>query len=350
MRKALSVILLILFILTFPLALLFFNANRTILSPSYYKSAFTQINFYNRLMAIDPRVITNYLAEKAGTDQKDIESDPQSTEYYSHIMSMVSPDVLKMTVDNNVNQIFDVIDSGSTTMNIDLSLIKNSLNINNLSSTDAGFVNQIKSNYSIPVPTELASITTQVAKRKTSAPIYLGITLLLLLLSAILWPDWKGKLRVPGIILLIFGILIIPTSFLLRLLPMPGLGLVSIKELSSLIGDLYNNMKSQFYSLYLIEGISIFGLGLVLTIVSAFLPGNPQVAQQVAIPASPEQTDTAQAPKGAEVPKAEDIPQLQNETVPSNPLPEAPASEPVPSKEPAKIEPKPVEAKKKEKK
>lgn len=289
MRKFLSVFLLVIFILTFPLALLYYNSNRTILSPKYYKNAFAKIDFYNRLITIDPRVITNYLGEQEGTGEKEIDQSVEAKEYYSRIMSMVSPEVLKMTVDNNVDQIFEVLDNGSEAMTIDLSLLKNSFNINNLSGTDTEFISQIKDSYVIPIPQELKGMQTTIAKRNTMAPIYLGITLLLLLLSAALWPNWKGKLRAPGIVLLVMGIIIIPSSFLLKLLPMPGLGLISIKELSGIIGDLYNNMKSEFYSLYLIEGIAIFGLGLILTIVSAFLPGNPQVAQQVAIPASPPQ-------------------------------------------------------------
>lgn len=303
MRKFLSVLLIIIFILSFPLALFYFNANRTILSPMYYKNAFSKIDFYNRLSKIDPRIITDYLAEKEGLDENP-DSGPQDAEFINAITSTISPEIVKITVENNVDEIFvNVLEKGKKTMDIDLTPIKQSLSLKNTTPEAKEFIGQLKEEYSIPVPKELEGLQKTIGKRHVMAPLYLAIALFLLLLSAILWPDWKGRIRTPGIILTIFGIIIVAGSFVLKLLPMPGLGLIEIKELSGLVGDLYNNMKSEFYFLYLIEGATIFGLGLILLIVSAFLPGNKVVQEQIQIPASPVQKETEPIKK-AEIPIA----------------------------------------------
>ncbi|MFA7243949.1 MAG: hypothetical protein WC080_01530 [Patescibacteria group bacterium] len=304
MRKFLSILLLVIFILTFPAALFYFNSERTILSPTYYKNAFEKVDFYNRLMKIDPRTITNYLAQKEGGDQN-MDSGPQSDEYIAHVMSMISPEIVKTTVENNINEIFNnVLDKGSKTMTIDLSLIKQAFSIQKLSSQDSEFINQIKEKYVIPVPPELEQAQKIIGKRHVTAPLYLGIVTLLLLLSAAMWPNWKGKLRIPGIALLIFGILTLLASLLLRYIPTPNLGMTEIKEFASLVQDLYNKFRSDFFIFYLAEGGGLFAVGLILIIVSAFLPGQKQQTAPVNIPQSPVQLQPAAPLKKPEIPKA----------------------------------------------
>lgn len=307
MRKFLSVLLLIIFILTFPLALLYFNAERTLLSPMYYKNALEKIDFYNRLTKIDPRVITDYLADKEGRGEN-LDSGPQTDQFISMLTSTISPDILKLTVENNIDEIFvNVLEKGKKTVEIDLTPVKGSMSLKNTSPEAKEFINQVKEKYTIPIPPALERAQKIVGKRHLMAPLYLGITLFLLLLSAVLWPNWKGRLRIPGIILLILGIIIVPTSFLMKLLPMPGLSIIEIKELSSIVKDLYDNLKSQFYFLYLVEGGGIFLLGLILIIVSGFVPGATATNKQVQIPVSPVQKDAAPLQKGAEVPKVEPV-------------------------------------------
>lgn len=307
MRKFLSVLLLIIFILTFPLALFYFNAGRTILSPMYYKNAFEKIDFYNRLSKIDPRVITDYLADKEGRGENP-NSGPQTDQFISMLTSTISPDIVKLTVENNVDEIFvNVLEKGKKTMEIDLTPVKESMSLKNTSPQAKEFINQVKEKYTIPIPPALERAQKIIGNRHLMAPLYLGIALFLLLLSAILWPNWKGRLRIPGIVLLILGIIIVPTSFLMKLLPMPGLSIIEIKELSSIIKDLYDNLKSQFYFLYLLEGGGIFLLGLILIIVSGFVPGAKTAQKQVQIPTSPEQKNAAPLQKAPEVPKAEPV-------------------------------------------
>lgn len=302
MRKGFSVFLFILFILAFPLALFYFNSQRTVLNPEFYQKTFSEVNLYHRLLSIDPRIITNYLAQQEGEEANPI-SGPQTEEYISHIMSMVSPEVVESTVNNNVEEVLNnVLMNGSQTMTVDLSLIKQAFSVQKLSAQDSEFINQIKEKYTIPVPPELKGVQRSLGRRNTMAPIYLGIALFLLLLSAILWPSWKGKLRIPGIIFLVIGLFTAGTAVVLKVMPLPNLGVIDIPELANISKDTFGSIKNQFLSLYLLEGEIMAGLGLVLTIVSAFLPGEQAKTPQVSIPQSPAQTQPAALLKKPEIP------------------------------------------------
>ena len=259
--------LLLVFAALFPLTLLSFNLKTTVLNPTFFKQTFRQIDFYRRLVNIDPQKIVDYIAKKQGDSggQAGI-----SSKQIGATLTYIAPEDLQYTVEKNIDSYLASISKGEGNFSIDLTAIKKSVAKKGSDPQTKELLSQIPDSYT-PVQT---SQTTR--KYFSFLPIgkilsYAGpvFVLLCLIFSIILWPSWRGRLRLIGIALLVFGGIILIGYYIANKIPIPR-GIVA-DFLDDILRDILIAAKTKVLNLYLKESLSMVIAGLVLFVASFFI-------------------------------------------------------------------------------
>ena len=278
MRKTFSIIFFILFILIFPSSLLSFNLKQTILSPIFYKNTFREIDFYNRITRLDPQKIASYIKSKQTKESNTVDTDK-----IGNLITYIAPEDLQYTFEKNVDSFMQSSNSGQRAFAVDLTAIKKSISAKKPDSDTKELLNQIPDTYKPPQTTSwLNRYIPYIPVSKILSYFGFGFSILCLILSFILYPDWKGKLKMTGTILLIFGIFVIVGNLILRTISIPTNFVADF--LNGLAHDLTLAAKNEFLRIYLIEGIVMATLGLASLVVSFFIKSQPKPVTQTGTP------------------------------------------------------------------
>lgn len=266
MRKAFSIIFFVLFILFFPGSLFSFNLKQTVLSPVFYKNTFRKIDFYNRVSKLDPQKIADYINSRQTENSQSIDSDQIGT-----ILTFLPPPEMQTFVEKNIDLYVKSSAKGESGA-VDLTGIKSALLSKDIDLQTREMVSKMPDTYVPPQTTsKLNKYFHFVPISKILSYFGLGFSILCLVLSILLWPGWRGKLRMSGNILLVFGITIIIGNLILRPIVIPSNFVADF--LAGLAHDFAQISKNSFLRLYLIEGLSMVGLGVIFWITSFFVTG-----------------------------------------------------------------------------
>lgn len=275
MRKFLSIFFLLIFLLLFPLSLLSLNLKTSVLNPAFLRESFRQINFYSRIVKVDPRKVANYIASKGGGNEK------VPPEQISKVLSYISPEDLQYTVEKNIDQYLASVKRGESNFPVDLIAIKRSVLTKQTDPQTKELFSQIPDIYTPPQTNQTAkgySSFLSIGKFLSYAS-YIFVALCLIL-SFVLWPTWRGRLRLIGVVLLIYGILILVLELIAQRVPIPRNIIADF--LDDILRDLLQTAKAKFLLLYLKESIVMISIGFALFLVSFFLkisPASPAPAQ-----------------------------------------------------------------------
>jgi hypothetical protein len=276
MRKGCSVIFFILFILIFPTSLFSFNLKQTILNPVFYEQAFRKMDFYNRLVKIDPQKVADYISSK----QPQGSSENVSTSQISGILTSLSPQDLQTMVEKNINSYLASSAKGNSNFAVDLTGIKTSVSSKNPNANTKDLLAQIPDSYQPPqTTTRLNKYSRYFPISKILSYLGFGLAILCLVLSFVLWPSWKGRLRMSGTVLFIFGIIILIGNLILRPIN-PPINFVA-DFLNGIAHDLTVVAKNSILRFYLIEGLIMAGLGVAFWVVSFFINESAPSAETV---------------------------------------------------------------------
>lgn len=268
MRKFFSIVFLLFFILFFPLSLLSFNLKISILAPTFFKESFRKINFYSRIVKIDPQKVADYIGGKSG------EAGAVSAKQISTVLGYISPGDLQSTFEKNIDSYLSSIAKGESNFAIDLTAIKKSVQSKQIDAQTIELVRKIPDVYTPPQ-------TNQTAKKFSS---FLSIgkilsyasfifVILCLALSFVLWPTWRGRLRFIGTVLLTFGLSTLIIEIILQRIPIPQ-GIIA-DFLDGILHDLILVAKAKFLFLYFVEAIGMISVGFVFWLISFFMKSNP---------------------------------------------------------------------------
>ncbi|MCX6809998.1 MAG: hypothetical protein NTZ65_04635 [Candidatus Berkelbacteria bacterium] len=266
MRKFFSILFLIGFIVFFPVSLFSFNLKHAVLTPTFFKETFRKIDFYKRITAIDPQKIVDYVKDKQGEAQLGISAKQIGT-----ALSYISPDDLQYTFEKNLDLSLNSASKGQSDFPIDLTAIKKSIANKSSDAQTKELLSQIPDSYT---PTQ----TNQTAKRFFSylpigkvisyaGPIFVAICLIL---SFLLWPGWKGKLRLVGTVLLIYGVTILIANLVIsQRLAVPSH--IVADFLDGILKDILTAIKTKILLVYFYEGLILTITGFVFWLISFFI-------------------------------------------------------------------------------
>jgi len=267
MRKAFAIIFFILFIIIFPWTLFSFNLKQTILSPTFYKQTFRKIDIYNRISKIDPQKVADYIKSV----QTEGSAEDVNSGQIGDLLTYISPQDLQYTFEKNIDAYLASSAKGQKDFAVDLSAIKKSISAKNPDAQTKDLLSQIPDSYSPPQTTaKLNKYVPYLPVSKILSYFGFGFSIFCLLMSFVLWPGWKGKLRMSGTIFIIFGAIILIGNLIVRPFPVPANFVAEF--LNGIAHDLTIIAKNQLLRLYLIEGLSMVGAGIIFWIVSFFIP------------------------------------------------------------------------------
>jgi len=247
------------------MSLFSFNLKHGVLTPVFFKETFRKINFYKRITAIDPQKIVDYVKEKQGEGQLNISAKQIGT-----ALNYISPDDLQYTFEKNLDLYLDSVSKGKSDFPIDLTAIKKSIASKNSDAQTKDLLSQIPDSYT---PAQ----TNQTAKRFFSyLPINKALSwawpvfvVICLIMSFLLWPGWKGRLRLVGIPLLIYGIIILIGGLILQRLAIPSH--IVAEFLDGILKDILIAVKAKILLVYFYEGLILAIAGFLFSLTSFFI-------------------------------------------------------------------------------
>ena len=264
MRKFFSILFLIIFIVLFPLALLSFNLKTTILNPTFIKETFRQIDFYKRLVNINPQKVADYISKKQGENQTEI-----SATSVKSILGYLSPEDLQYTLEKNLDSY--IKNAAGDNVSIDLTAIKKSVASKNGDPETKEFLLQMPDSYS-PVSTNKTANKYFSWSEKIFSYSGAIFAILSLIFSIMLWPSWRGRLRILGIPFLIFGLIIIFGHFFLARISIPTAIVADFWD--DIFHDILVAVKTKVLLLYFREGLAMAILGFISIIISCLIKNN----------------------------------------------------------------------------
>jgi len=274
--------------------LLTVNFERTLLQSTFYKTILERNNAYERFLQTDPNFFNGIFKNLSGGSETGKDAEAGTAQIIS-VIKKISPEALQNAIESALDNIFvGVISEGGETIDINLSEIKSSIISQNPAKGEADLINSLSDNYSLSIPIEvsLASSITSFIK-KAIWPVWIFCFLLLILIW-LLEPWWRERVRVTGVLMLIFALLSVLIPVFIKILPGP----IVATEIKALVADLFEDARNNILRLFLKEIVIIGAIGIVLIIISFFIP-----KRKVELQVTPEiKNNSAQNPTN--VPKA----------------------------------------------
>lgn len=244
------------------------NFERTLLQSKFYKTILDKNNAYERFLQTDPNFFNAIFKSLSGGSEEDKETEAGKAQVVS-VIKKISPKALQNAIEMALDNIFTgVISQGEKTFDINLSEIKSSVIAQSPIKGETELINSLSDNYSLSIPLELnlASKITSFIK-KAVWPIWI-FCLLLFILIWLLEPGWRERVRTTGIVAFIFAVLTLALPAFIMLIPSPEIS----AEIKALVADLFKDAKSNILRLFVKEIIIIGGIGVLLIIISFFIP------------------------------------------------------------------------------
>lgn len=244
------------------------------MNPTFFKQTFRQIDFYRRVVSIDPQKVVDYISKKQTGEKIDI-----SAEKISKVLGYIAPEDLQYTFEKNLDSYLATIKKGESNFPVDLTAIKKSIAKKGTDKDAQTLLAQIPDTYTPPQTNQTAN------KFFSAVPIgkilsYTGpiVAFVSLIFALMLWPSWRGRARFLGIVLLIFGMIILVAQFLAQKIPIPNNIIADF--LDDILRDILFAAKAKILSLYFKESLAMAIAGLILFIVSFFIKSNPSPQTQ----------------------------------------------------------------------
>jgi len=259
---------LLVFVILFPLALLSANLKFAILKPDFFKQTFRQIDFYKRLVNIDAEKAKIYIEKKMGAETE------VPAESIRGALNFISPEDLQYTFEKNLDSYLASASQGKADFAFDLSAIKKSVATKKGDPEIKELLMQLPDSYTPTQTNKTAQKVFSLAPfRKILSYVGYFIVLSCLVFSFILWPGWRGKLRLLGVVLLIFGALILILRAVFIKTPIPT-GMVA-DFLDDIFRDILAAGKLKLLAYYLWEGVVMVAIGAIM-MVASFIIKSPQ--------------------------------------------------------------------------
>lgn len=258
MRNCLLAFVVIVFVLLVGPFFAVLNLSQTVLSKDFIKIELNKVDLYNRIVKIDPaELVKMFLGGQ--------EASAEEIAGFKSIISSFSPDLIKNTVEPNLDRIYkSIFENGPNLVEIDLSVARNMLLSKAPDQETKQMFSQMQDKYSWQLSKEFVKLKNYINKPVKYLLPFGIVILLLVALGILLPPSARAKMRSASFLCLMTALTLGSFYLLGQMMTIPLATIPVPQSIKPIIDDLLSIFRSDFVNLFFYEAIAAFVLSIIL--------------------------------------------------------------------------------------